>query len=219
MDEKPTIFLVDDDSAVRESLSMALDLAGYRVQAYATAESFFETCSDGDRPGCLILDLRMPGMDGLSLQEALRKKGCQIPVIFISGAGSIPASVKAVQQGAVDFLEKPLSTATLISRIEKAVAEDRRQREREMAESQIRARCQQLTPRECEVMQLATDGLSNKEIARVLNISPRTVENHRAHVMEKMQAANIADLCRKAALCHELGIEPDMSPGYEFFRT
>lgn len=204
MNKKSTIFLVDDDSAVRNALTTALDLAGYDVQAFASAESVFEGCRL-NRPACLVLDLRMPGMDGLSLQQALKQEGYEFPVIFISGYGTIPATVKAVQEGALDFLEKPLSINALIARIEDAIAEDRRRRRHEAGTRSVRERFAQLTPREREVMRLATDGLSNKEIARALDISPRTVENHRARVMEKMKAGNIADLCQMASLCNEAG--------------
>lgn len=209
MNKKSMIFLVDDDSGVRNALTMALELAGYDVQAYASAESVFETCR-ATRPACMVLDLRMPGMDGLSLQQALKKEGYEFPVIFISGCGTIPATVKAVQEGALDFLEKPLSTDALIARIEQAIVADRRRRRQEAQTRGVRECFAQLTPREREVMRLATDGLSNKEIARVLDISPRTVENHRARVMEKMKAGNIADLCQKATACHELKRESSL---------
>lgn len=204
MTETPTVYLVDDDPAVRKSLSLALGLAGYDVRACESAEAFFQVCPRGGQPGCLVLDLRMPGMDGLSLQQAMKQRGCTIPVIFISADGNIPVTVQAVKEGAIDFLEKPFSTEVLIARIEDALEQDRRQREQEVEKLQVRERFGQLTPREREVMQLATNGLSNKEIARQLDISPRTVENHRARVMEKMLADNIAELCHMIALCPEL---------------
>ena len=204
MTDKPTVFLVDDDPAVRKSLSMSLGLAGYEVRACESAEAFFAICPARGEPGCLILDLRMPGMDGLSLQQAMKRRGCTIPVIFISADGNIPVTVQAVKEGAVDFLEKPFSTDVLIARIEDALEQDRRRREEESEKTLVLERSGQLTPREREVMQLATDGLSNKEIARLLDISPRTVENHRARVMEKMLADNIAELCHMVAVCPEL---------------
>lgn len=195
MTTTPAVVLLDDDPAVRRSLSLTLNLAGYEVQAYASAGELLQGL-DPAQPGCLLLDLRMPDMSGLEVQQALSAQGCSLPIIFISAFGDIPTTVHALKAGAVDFLEKPFSTESLIARIEEALETDRRQRELGSLRQAIQQRANQLTPREEEVMQLVTDGLSNKDIARKLEISPRTVEKYRARVMEKMQAASIADLCQ-----------------------
>ena len=204
MNESPVVVLLDDDPGVRRSLSLALSLAGYQVEAYATAEDLL-TGLDPSQPGCLVLDLRMPGMDGLEVQQALGDRGCSLPVIFMSAYGDIPTTVRALKAGAVDFLEKPFSTESLITRIEEAIAIDRRQRAQKVLRQTIIERAGHLTGRETEVMQLVTAGLSNKDIARQLEISPRTVEKYRARVMEKMHADSIADLCQMVATSPGLG--------------
>lgn len=202
MNESPAVILLDDDPSMRRSLSLALALAGYEVQSYATADDLFESL-DPAQPGCLLLDLKMPGLGGLEVQEELRARGYMLPVIFISAFADIPSTVRALKAGAVDFVEKPFSKDALVSRIEEAFALDRRQRDQNGWRIDIGDRAQQLTPREFDVMRLVTMGLSNKEIARELGISPRTVEKYRARVMEKMRAENIADLCRMAAILQE----------------
>jgi two-component system response regulator FixJ len=195
-----TVFLVDDDEAMRESMALMLDLAGFRIRTFGSAREFLDAYS-ASYPGCLVVDLRMPGMTGLELQTALTQQGFTLPTIFLSAYGDVPTTVRAIKGGAVDFLEKPVSYETLVRRIRDALAEDLRQRNTANEEVQIRARYVDLTPREREVMLLVIRGLANKEIARELGISPRTVENHRARVMEKMQANNVAELCRMAAVC------------------
>lgn len=198
MNESPVVMLLDDDPGVRRSLSLALSLAGYEVEAYATAEDLLRGL-DPAQPGCLVLDLRMPGMGGLEVQQALSARGCLLPIIFMSAFGDIPTTVRALKAGAVDFLEKPFSTDNLVARIDEAIETDRQQRAQEALRQTILDRVKQLTGREREVMQLVTAGLSNKDIARQLDISPRTVEKYRARVMEKMHADSIADLCQMAA--------------------
>jgi FixJ family two-component response regulator len=174
--------------------------AGLKVQGFASGEELL-SANPGERPGCLVLDLRMPGMSGLDLQEALRERGCHIPIIFISGQGDIPSSVRAIKAGAMDFVEKPLSRDVLVERIREAFAVDEEQRRQRAMESEIVGRYLRLTAREKEVMALVTSGLSNKEIARQLDISPRTVENHRARVMATMLADSLAQLCQMAGIC------------------
>ncbi|MFO8152357.1 response regulator transcription factor [Thioalkalivibrio sp.] len=209
MKASPVVILLDDDPSMRRSLSLALALAGYAVQSYASAEELFESL-DPAQPGCLLLDLKMPGLGGLEVQEELRARGYMLPVIFISAFADIPSTVRALKAGAVDFVEKPFSKDALVSRIEEAFALDRRQRDQNGWRTDIGGRAQQLTPREFDVMRLVTMGLSNKEIARELGISPRTVEKYRARVMEKMHAENIADLCRMAAILQEgAGMDQD----------
>jgi two-component system, LuxR family, response regulator FixJ len=198
MNDVATVILLDDDLATRRSVTLTLQLAGYRVQAYASAEDMLASV-DPAQSGCLLLDLRMPGMNGLEVQEALNAIGCTLPVIFISAFADVAATVQALKSGAVDFVEKPFSADALIEKIEEALALDGRQRqEREWRES-IRGRAENLTRREIEVMRYVTEGLSNKEIARQLGISPRTVEKYRARVMEKMKADSIPELCQMAS--------------------
>jgi two-component system response regulator FixJ len=200
MSDDPIVYLVDDDAAMRESLAMLLDQAGFKVRPFPSADDFLATYSDDD-PGCLVLDLRMPGMSGLELQETLGRNGRRLPIIFLSGFGNVPATVSAIRGGAVDFLEKPVSVETLVERIRQSLDLDRSQRQAAAEKLGIRELYSNLTPREREVMVLAIKGLANKEIARHLGISPRTVENHRARVMQKMQVDNIAELCQVAAVC------------------
>ncbi|AFL72909.1 response regulator transcription factor [Thiocystis violascens] len=200
MHEKQTVFLVDDDPAMRESLVLILELAGYRVRSFASPHDFLEAFSALE-PGCLLLDQRMPEMSGIDLQELLLARGCPLPIIFLSAFGDVPTTVRAIRGGAIDFLEKPTSQDILLQRVEAALEEDRKRREEVAVESEIRQRFQQLTPREQDVMSLTTQGFTNKDIARQLGISPRTVENHRSRMMFKMGAANFAELCRLSAIC------------------
>ncbi|MGE5153753.1 MAG: response regulator transcription factor [Bdellovibrio bacteriovorus] len=199
MPEEQTVFVVDDDAAMRASMALMLDQAGFRVRAFANAQSFLESCA-ADDGGCLVLDLRMPDMSGLDLQGVLNRRGYTLPIIFLSAFGDVPTTVRAIQGGAVDFLEKPVSMQVLIGRIRHSLEEDRRRRVAAAEAQRVRGLLQQLTPREREVMELATKGMANKEIAATLMISPRTVENHRARLMEKLGAGNIAELCQVAAL-------------------
>jgi len=202
--ESPTVYLVDDDEAVRGALVWSLKEAGLKVQAFASGEELL-AANLGERPGCLVLDLRMPGMSGLDLQEALQQRGSHIPIIFISGHGDIPSSVRAIKAGAMDFVEKPLSRDALVERIREAFSIDEERRQQRATETEIVGRYRRLTAREREVMALVTSGLSNKEIARKLLISPRTVENHRARVMATMLADSLAQLCHMAGICESEG--------------
>ncbi|MBK1722009.1 response regulator transcription factor [Thiocystis violacea] len=200
MTDVQTIFLVDDDQGMRDSLTLILELAGYRVKSFESPKAFLEDFAPDER-GCLLLDQRMPEMSGLDLQAVLIERGCLLPIIFLSAFGDVPTTVRAIQGGAIDFLEKPASTEVLLQRIQAALAEDQRRREEFATEQTILERFHQLTPREHEVLTLTTQGLTNKDIARQLGISPRTVENHRARMMEKMGAANLAELCRMSSVC------------------
>ncbi len=200
MSEEPTVFIVDDDAGMREALDWTLRTEGLSVQSFASAEAFLESAR-GERPGCLVLDVRMQGMSGLDLQAALTAHGFDIPIIFISGHGDIPTTVKAIKAGALDFVEKPLSREVLIERIHEAFREDETRRRHRALRTEVQGRYATLTVREREVMELVTTGLSNKEMARMLSISPRTIENHRARVMTAMQADSVAELCDLARLC------------------
>ncbi|MFO8003879.1 response regulator transcription factor [Thioalkalivibrio sp.] len=207
MSDAPIVILVDDDAEVRRSLSLFLGLSGYKAVTYGSAEALLrELDLDPDQPGCIVLDLRMPEMDGLELQEILRARGCLLPIIFITAYGDVPASVHALKAGAIDFLEKPFSTEHLIARIDDAVALNGRLRARIQKQLEMEERTKDLTPRECEVLRHVTAGLSNKEIARELDISPRTVEKYRARMMEKMQAESIAELCQMVGVGTDAGL-------------
>ncbi len=196
----PTVFLVDDDAALRESMSLLLGQAGFQVRTFRSGTAFLDAYTK-DEPGCVVLDLRMPEMSGLEVQEALLRAGYAPPILFLSGYGDVPTTVRAIKGGAVDFLVKPVAGELLIERIRQALQEDARQRAAAADQLSIRALYAELTAREREVMLLATKGFSNKEIAQQLGISPRTVESHRARVMEKMGAGGIAELCHMSAVC------------------
>lgn len=196
MNQRPaTVFIVDDDDAVRSSLRLLLKSVGLQATAFPSARDYLAAW-DPDQPGCLVLDVRMPGMSGLELQEELNRRGAIVPVIFITGHGDIPMAVEAMQHGAFDFLQKPFRDQDLIDRIQKATERDAANRTQLREKEQIRARFDSLTPREREVLSLVTSGKANKVMAGDLGVSQRTVEIHRARVMEKMHAASLAQLVR-----------------------
>ena len=191
------VFVVDDDASVRKSLSRLISEAGYRVQAYASPQEFLARERQSG-PSCLVLDVRMPGVTGLELQEKLASAAHEIPIIFITGHGDIPMGVKAMKAGAVDFLTKPFAAKDLLDAIRRAVAKDTRDLGTEAREDEIRARVKLLTPRESQVFALVVTGMLNKQIASELGIGEKTVKVHRARVMEKMQAGSLAALVRLA---------------------
>jgi two-component system response regulator FixJ len=190
-----TVFVVDDDQAIRSSLQWLIESVGLNVEVYPTADDFMRSYYPG-RSGCLLLDVRMPGMSGLELQEHLLQKQIRIPVIIITGHGDVPMAVRAMKAGAVDFIEKPFNDELLLESIRKALAVDEKQRELQSQRARVAARLAHLTPREHEVMMMVTEGRSNKEIATALGVSAKTVEAHRARVMEKMEADSLAELVR-----------------------
>ena len=192
-----TVCIVDDDEAVRGSLKLLLKTLGVPALAYGSAQEFLADF-DPQRSGCLVLDIRMPGMSGLDLQQALNTRGALVPIIFITGHGDVPMAVEAMQQGAMDFLQKPFREQDLVDRINKALEKDRAGREVLGNRARLQARIDTLTPREREVMKLIIAGKANKVIAGDLQLSQRTVEIHRAHVMEKMGANSLAHLVRMA---------------------
>src|SRR6185312_14362460 len=194
-ERQPMVFVVDDDEAVRSALKLLLKSVGLTATALPTAQQFLATY-DPLQPGCLVLDVRMPGMSGLELQEHLNLKGAVIPVIFITGHGDVPMAVEAMQQGAFDFLQKPFRDQDLIDRIQRALERDSRSRAALAQHVKIRERLESLTTREREVMVLMTRGKANKVMAAELGVSQRTVEIHRARVMEKSGAASLAQLVR-----------------------
>jgi FixJ family two-component response regulator len=191
----PTVFVVDDDEGVRNSLRFLLKSVGLATRTLASASEFLDTY-EPSQPGCLVLDVRMPGMSGLELQQQLNLRGAVIPVIFITGHGDIPMAVEAMQQGAFDFLQKPFRDQDLIDRIQRALERDARNRAALDQHAKIRERLDSLTPREREVLALMTRGKPNKIMAAELGVSQRTVEIHRARVMEKSGAASLAQLVR-----------------------
>lgn len=199
-----TIALIEDDEAILHSLGMLLENRGMSVQTYPSAELFLEQL--GDRaPSCVVSDIRMPGISGLELQQELRKQDAAVPVILITGHGHIAMAVKAIKDGAFDFIEKPFDEERLIESINAAIEHGKRERVEHSERTLLEARAAELSPRQLEVMTLVAEGLSNKEIAIRLDISPRTVENYRAWVMEKMGARNLADLVRKTLLLRKPG--------------
>ncbi|MEM1146870.1 MAG: response regulator [Pseudomonadota bacterium] len=194
-----TVFLVDDDEAIRHSASFMLRHAGFTVKTYRDGSSFLEQLSDA-QDGCILLDVRMPGMDGLAVQTALNQRGVNMPVIILTGHGDVPVAVEAMKGGAIEFLEKPYEKSALVGAIENAftlldtqASDDKRGRE-------ARAKLSALTPREMDVLECLVEGLTNKGIAQALSISPRTVEIHRAHVMEKLDADSLSSALRLAFL-------------------
>lgn len=190
-----TVFVVDDDEAMRSSLRWLVESEGLNVETFGSADEFLSAYYPG-RAGCVLLDVRMPGMSGLELQQYLSSRQHSIPIILITGHGDIAMAVKAMKAGALDFIEKPFSDELLIGSIKHALRIDADQRVRQRGRAELAARLSQLTPREHEVMLMVTDGKANKEIAHELGVSAKTVEAHRAKVMEKMEARSLADLVR-----------------------
>lgn len=193
MTKSSTVYVVDDDQDVRDSLKILLEFSQYTVQTFESAVKFLATDLQ-QLDGCLVVDIRMPDMDGLALQDELLKRKVDLPVIVVTGHGDVPLAVRAMRAGAVDFLEKPFREEALLESIDRALQHVGRKSTVKSDESN--ARLAALTDREREVLDLVIDGHTNKEIGRILDISPRTVDIHRAHVMEKMHARTLADLVR-----------------------
>ncbi len=194
---EPVVFVVDDDDAVRESLEFSLRLAGHRVESFASATAFLagDACA---QPGCLITDIRMPGMDGIELQEELKKRNCALPVIVITGHGDVPLAVRAMKAGAGDFLEKPFARDALLAAVQRALEVNASAADGAGQSEMIRGRIALLTPKEREVFDRVVAGKQSKVIAHELGSSPRTVEIHRARMMKKLEAASLQDLVRMA---------------------
>lgn len=195
-----TIYIVDDDDALRDSLVWLLESNDYRVKSFDSAEAFL-AAYDADMAGCLLLDVRMPGMSGLELYERLQDCHATLPVIFITGHGDVPMAVAALKKGAVDFIEKPFSDREMLSLIENCLSEERDSRDRLRQDAAVARNLDQLTAREAEVLDLIIAGRLNKQIADDLGISIKTVEVHRARVMEKMQARSLAELVQSVMTC------------------
>ncbi|HNQ56963.1 MAG: response regulator transcription factor [Burkholderiales bacterium] len=193
-----TVFIIDDDQAVARSLRWLIETVQLKVETFTSAQDFLDHY-DADKPGCLVLDVRMPGMSGLELQERLTaRRSYHPPIIFITGHGDVQMAVRAVQAGAFDFVEKPFNDQDLLDRIQKAITHDAGQRGKEEQRSQLKALFASLTPREREVLDRVVEGMSNKGIANALGLSAKTVEVHRAKVMEKLHARSLSDLVKMA---------------------
>lgn len=192
---KAKVYIVEDDDAVRESLQLVLESLGQPVECFASADQFLQFYHP-DMAGCLVLDIRMPGMNGMELQRQLNERNSILPIIFVTGHGDVPMAVEAMQQGAVDFVQKPYREQDLLDKINQALATDRHNRESLLMRQEIAHRIESLTPRERDVLNLMVEGKANKVIAIDLDISQRTVEIHRARVMEKLQASSLAHLVR-----------------------
>ena len=211
MHSEPTVFVVDDDQAMRHSLEWLIESAGLRVKTFGSAEAFLRAYYPG-QAGCLLLDVRMPGMSGLELQAYLAREAIRIPVVIITGHGDVGMAVKAVRSGAPGLIEKPLDDEAPIVSLRQALEADKQRRVDRQQRAEIARRLAELTPREHEVMVMVTDGRSNREIAAALGVSTKTVEAHRARVMDKMRAASLAELVR---LCLTAGILANETPGTE----
>ncbi|HEY3699775.1 MAG TPA: response regulator transcription factor [Spongiibacteraceae bacterium] len=195
MTDVPKVYIVEDDDAVRESLQLVLESVGYKTRPFANANLFLDNYNV-DMAGCLVLDIRMPGINGMELQRKLNERNSMLPIIFVTGHGDVPMAVEAMQQGAVDFVQKPYREQELLEKIERAFAMDKNNRESLQQRQAIATRLQTLTPRELDVLRLMVEGRANKVIAIDLDISQRTVEIHRARVMEKLEANSLAHLVR-----------------------
>jgi FixJ family two-component response regulator len=198
----PTVFVIDDDKAIRSAIKNLLESIGLRAEVFSTPRDFLKA-EPRDKPGCLVLDVRLPGASGLDFQRELAKAKVEIPVIFITGHGDIPMSVQAMKAGAVDFLTKPFRDQDLLDAIQKAIGRDQARRQQETQGVDIRNRFNCLTPREREVMSLVVAGLLNKQVASQLGTSETTAKIHRGQVMRKMQAHSLPDLVR---MSERLGI-------------
>lgn len=208
---EPTVFVVDDDPAVCDSLRFLFESVGLRTVCHASPTPFLERF-ESDGPGCLVLDVRMPRMGGLDLLAALRRRGCELPVVFITGHASVPLAVRAMEAGATHFLEKPVDDEVLVSQVQRAIARDARRRARETRRRRALENYATLTPREREVLDLVVAGQPNKAIAARLGLSEKTVESHRAHLMKKMGADSLAALVA-AAIRWDLTGKPVDDPG------
>lgn len=194
--KKSTVFIIDDDEAVRDSLKMLANSVGHQVKTFSSPENFLN-CYDENSPGCIVLDIRMPGMSGLELQSQLNHMHCILPIIFITGHGDVPMAVKAIKNGAMNFIQKPFRDQELLDFIHDALKLDTQQRKELLSHKEILRRLSTLTDREQEILQHVISGKANKVIAADINLSQRTVEIHRARVMEKMGTKSLAHLVQQ----------------------
>lgn len=203
MREDVTIFIVDDDEAARDSLAILLESADYRVEAFASGRSFLERVPTTQN-GCALVDIRMPEIGGLELQDALKERAIEIPIVFVTGHADVPVAVRAMRAGAIDFVEKPFTAEVILDAVERALEQAALLHERTATATTARSRLEQLTEREREVFEQLVEGHPNKVIAAKLDISPRTVEIHRSRVMDKTGARSLSDLVRMA-----IAVNPD----------
>jgi RNA polymerase sigma factor (sigma-70 family) len=194
-ESKQTVYIVDDDQAIRHAMELLMRSVGLEFEIFHSADDFLVSHSN-ERAGCLVLDIRMPGLGGLELQDKLLEIESGLPIIFITGHGDVPMAVEAMQKGAVDFIQKPFRDQELLDRIAEALKTDEKRRSAREEKEQVHSRIEKLTNRERQVLDLVVTGKPNKVIAYELGVSQRTVEIHRARVMEKMQAKSLADLVR-----------------------
>lgn len=204
------VFLVDDDQAVRTSLALLLESEGFTVRPYASGEEFLAAYQEG-HSGCLILDLRMPGMNGLEVQAELIKRGIRLPIVFLTAYGDIPTTVGAIKAGAEDFMTKPPDFGALIDKVKSLIEKSRQARVDDRETEELRGRLNVLTAREKEILGMAISGQSSKGIAQQLGLSQRTVENHRLRINKKLHTGNLLEFYHRAARC---GIEMEL-PGHQ----
>ncbi len=193
----PTIFVIDDQASVRHALGEMLGVFGFNVETYESADGFVLSI-DGRRPGCIVADVRMPGMDGIALVRELKRRKIALPVVLISGHADVPMAVEAIKAGAEDFIEKPVDDAKLVAAINRALSQAFEQQDTRKAADTLTLRFARLTPRQIEIFDLVAQGFTSHAIAARLNISVRTVESYRAEIMDKMQAESVAVLVRQA---------------------
>ena len=203
--DQPIVFVVDDDASMRQALARLLQSVQLRVEVFASPQEFLQS-ERPNVPSCLVLDVRLPGLSGLDFQAELAKADVRIPIVFITGHGDIPMSVRAMKAGAVDFLAKPFRDQDLLDAVTAAIQRDQKRREHENAMTDLRAHFSSLTPREGEIMALVASGLMSKQIAAEVGLSEITVKVHRSHLMKKMGARSVADLVRMA---EALGVKPE----------
>lgn len=196
MDSKPSVFLIDDDPGIQDAMRRLLKSIGLPLYTFTTAQEFLEKYDPETNVGCLILDIRMPGMSGLELQQRLRERGDDIPIIIVSAHADVPMTVRAIKAGALDFLEKPYNEQVLLDRIQEGIQYNMKRRGEQGERVEIEKRMEDLTPRETEVLDLLVSGKPNKTIAEDLNISRKTLDIHRGKVLQKMKAETVADLVR-----------------------
>ncbi len=199
-----SVFIIDDDELIRDSLEQLIKSVGLKAQTFSSARAFLNT-NPADNPGCLITDIRMPGISGLELQDELLKRDCSMPIIFITGHGTVPMSVRAMKSGAVDFLQKPFEDQELLDIISHAVEQNRQARTGQIKIQQLKQRIKTLTEREYDILIPIVSGMLNKEIAHNLGVSESTVKTHRARIMQKMAVDSFAELVRSI---EKLGIYP-----------
>jgi len=204
MSPDQAVYLVDDDAAVRDSMRWLMDSVGLRVEAFDSGEAFLRAISP-ENSGCVVLDLRMPGLGGLDVYAQLRERGIDLPVIVVSGHGDVPIAVRALKSGVADFVEKPFKDQELLDCVQQALRRDAEQSLQRLRREELTTRYRTLTPRELDVLRLVVDGQANKAIGATLGISQKTVETHRARVMEKMAAGSVSELVRMTLIIESQG--------------